>query len=605
MEQKYLELIELASKFHDEALDARELTRLNDLLRDEEARSVFVEISEIHFGLKQERLSHDDRRLATAMHAVHRQIIPDTLSELPSERSSCGPDRAADSRQWLPRQASWRLHPVKVSIAAATVAAALLLAAFQTSQWFGGDSNGSTKSSDMRQVANDNVPAAKVQHDRSTYQLDSGQQHPEYVARIVAVTTGISWQAGGAPDDFLMRLSPGDNLKIAAGMVQLEFVGGAQVILNGPSEFEVLGTTSARLVAGSLTGRSEKGNFTLHTPKAEVVDIGTEFGVAVANAIGTNVAVFEGEVHVKSTDKVGSESSEYRLTEGMALKIGEDGVVTADDPKAAVTAFQRRLPPATPTNLGIGELSLIDVVCGSRVGEYRIAGAIDPLNGHWGDGPWNQPNGVELRPGEGRFVAVDWNPFVNGLFIPPSAGGFCPVDLTGKTISLPECSGASWGPVWARRRIGADLDPFSHHVGQNDEGFWGAGTVTAMLDRLRWARDGLVGMHANIGLTIDLDAIRKERSAAISRLHGIVTLLERSHVSQPFNPKSLADFRVFVDGHERYSRLGFSREDGDAQFGASIDESDRFLTIVVTDSGDGNLFDRVILIDPVLELTKE
>ena len=84
-----------------------------------------------------------------------------------------------------------------------------------------------------------------------------------------------------------------------------------------------------------------------------------------------------------------------------------------------------------------------------------------------------------------------------------------------------------------------------------------------------------------------------------------MTLLERSHVSQPFRPKSLSDFYVFVDGQERYRRLAFSREDGDAQFGASIEDGDRFLTLVVMDAGDGNLFDRVILIDPVLELTLE
>jgi hypothetical protein len=67
----------------------------------------------------------------------------------------------------------------------------------------------------------------------------------------------------------------------------------------------------------------------------------------------------------------------------------------------------------------------------------------------------------------------------------------------------------------------------------------------------------------------------------------------------------VSDFHVYVDGQERYRRLAFSREDGDAQFGASIEDDDRFLTLIVTDAGDGNLFDRVILIDPVLELNSE
>ena len=104
-------------------------------------------------------------------------------------------------------------------------------------------------------------------------------------------------------------------------------------------------------------------------------------------------------------------------------------------------------------------------------------------------------------------------------------------------------------------------------------------------------------------LTDSLDAVRRLRSAKVSRLRGVVSLLERSHVSQPFRPQALADFRVFVDGQQRYQRMSFCREDGDAQFGATIDDTDHFLTLLVSDGGDGNLFDRVILIDPVLELS--
>ena len=223
------------------------------------------------------------------------------------------------------------------------------------------------------------------------------------------------------------------------------------------------------------------------TPKAEVVDIGTEFGVSVGAAAATKVAVFEGEVHVKSA--VGSDRGAplVRLTTGMAIRIDEDGVVRTS-PTVNEVDFQRKLPVASPTNLGVGELSLVDVICGSRTGEYRIAGAIDPLSGHWGDGPWHQPKGVEVRPGDGRFVSVNWNPMINGIFIPHSIAAPCQADSLNSKLSLPSCSGATWGPVSARRRIGADLDPFSKQLDQDDEGFWGAGTVTAMLDRLRWAR---------------------------------------------------------------------------------------------------------------------
>jgi NPCBM/NEW2 domain len=288
----------------------------------------------------------------------------------------------------------------------------------------------------------------------------------------------------------------------------------------------------------------------------------------------------------------------------MSVTIDPEGLMESG-PVVEQLNFQRKLPTEVPTNLGVGEVSLVDIICGSEPAEFRIAGAIDPLTGEWGKRPWTQPKGVALKAGEGRFVRVPWNTMVDGIFVPSTAQGAIPIDSQGNSIVLEGGSGATWGPVWARRRINIDLDPFSHSSEQDDDGFWGVGTVAAMLDRLRWARDGLVGIHANVGLTIDLDAVRRQRSGKVRRLRGVVTLLERSHVSQPFKPKSRADFRVYVGGQERYQRLEFSREDGDAQFGATIEDSDRFLTLLVTDGGDGNLFDRVILIDPVLELSLE
>jgi hypothetical protein len=584
------ELIELASKFHDECLGAAELARLNELLRDEDARREFLELSEVHVALKQNALPADDYQFAAAIDAVHRKIVPDAaLRPGLSGGASCLLAEP-EERPQASRSSSGYLS---VGLAVAT---ALLLGAFSAWQFWGPNDAGipttATRSPAQTPTREPAPPPREEAH------------QPEYVARIVAASRSVVWASTGAPADFLMRLSPGERLKLDAGLLQIEFAGGAQVILSGPAELEILGAQSARLAAGALTGRSEVGEFTLHTPKAEVVDIGTEFGVSVGTTAATRVAVFEGEVHVKSATANAHGAPLYRLTKGMAVRIDERGVVEST-PGADDDDFQRRLPSAKPTNLGAGELSLIDVICGSPDGEYRIAGAIDPLSGHWGDGPWNQPQGVEVRAGDGRFVSLNWNSMVDGVFIPPSAGEPCQVDSVGARQNLPECSGATWGPIWARRRIGADLDPFAHRLDQDAEGFWGAGTITAMLDRLRWARDGLVGLHANVGVTIDLDAIRRERAVSISRLRGVVTLLERSHVSQPFHPKSLADFRVYVDGEERHQRLAFSREDGDAQFGAAIKDSDRFLTLVVTDAGDGNLFDRVILIDPVLELTLE
>jgi hypothetical protein len=596
------ELFDLASKLHDDCLAPEELARLNALLKEEEARRDFVDFAQIHYCLTVSELSEDCRSLASSIGAVHRTIIPDSAISDSAATSAQPITPTLDPTPMMLHDGQVKRARRRVLIAVLATCAGLLIA-LQVIQW----------KLPLRPVAAPTtslpVVVPKVEtvetqvavENQATENVPAGAR-ADFVARIVAAANGVTWAPQGAPSDFLLRLGAGERIRLKQGLLKVEFSGGAVIILSGPADLEVLSAHSARLFAGSLTGRCDTGEFTLHTPQAEVIDVGTEFGVSVERSSDTKVAVFEGEVHVKSLSGEPARTSVFRLTRGMSVRIDEQGMMESG-PVVEQLNFQRELPAASPVNLGIGEVSLVDVICGSGAGEYRIAGAIDPLSGDWGTRPWTQPKGVELRSGEGQFVRVDWNPLVDGLFVPPAVESRCQADSHGNAILLPGCSGATWGPVWARRRIHVDLDPFSHRLDQDDEGFWGAGTITAMLDRLRWARDGLVGLHANIGITIDLEALRRQRSGKVSRLRGIVTLLERSHVSQPFLPKSLADFRVYVDGKERYQRLKFSREDGDAQFGATIDDADRYLTLVVTDSGDGNLFDRVILIDPVLELS--
>ncbi len=621
MDHKHAELFDLASKFHDDCLDRDELARLNGLLQNEEARREFVDFAQIHYCLKAAELSEDCRKLASSIGAVHRSIVPDVAPMSRQPRPE--PLEPMEQKQQLPSgftsRASRRILFASLAVCASLlvlVTAILLSSSVQPLSEPQASVSDKPPSNDRPLATADPPSSAK---NVSQNRLPVGGQahfapktpqnepvpggHPaDYVARIVAVTNRVAWAPEGGPSDFLMRLSAGERINVTAGLVKFEFVDGAVIILRAPAELQLLTSRSARLFAGSLTGRSEAGQFTLQTPKAEVIDVGTEFGVSVDRLSDTNVAVFDGEVHVKSSSGERARLSLVRLTTGMSMRIDHQGMMESG-PGVEQLDFQRVLPAENLSNLGIGEVSLIDVICGSGIGEYRIAGAIDPLSGHWGERPWKQPKGVELRSGEGRYVHVDWNPLVDGVFVPRTEKGWCHADSQGNAIKLPGCTGATWGPVWARRRTNGDLDAMSHPLDLDDEGFWGAGTITAMLDRLRWARDGLVGLHSNVGVTIDLDAVRDARSAAVSRLRGVVTLLERSHVSQPFQPKSLADFRVYVDGQQRYQRLAFSREEGDAQFGATIEDSDRYLTLIVTDSGDGHTFDRVILIDPVLELS--
>ncbi|MGP0065741.1 MAG: FecR domain-containing protein, partial [Isosphaeraceae bacterium] len=90
----------------------------------------------------------------------------------------------------------------------------------------------------------------------------------------------------------------GKSLRLERGLAEIEFDCGARVILQGPAGLELLSGSSARLLQGKLTARvpAHARGFTVLTPHNKVVDLGTEFGLAVDEAGAATVRVFTGEV---------------------------------------------------------------------------------------------------------------------------------------------------------------------------------------------------------------------------------------------------------------------------------------------------------------------
>jgi hypothetical protein len=128
------------------------------------------------------------------------------------------------------------------------------------------------------------------------------------------------------------KLAPGervgkDRLRLAAGVVRLDFAKDVRLTLEGPADLELIGPGETRLHSGKLTANvpPEGIGFQVHTERAKVVDLGTTFGVSVGTNGATDVAVYEGLVAVTSLasreEKVIEEGSEVTVNEGSgALK---------------------------------------------------------------------------------------------------------------------------------------------------------------------------------------------------------------------------------------------------------------------------------------------
>ncbi|MEZ6057883.1 MAG: FecR family protein [Planctomycetaceae bacterium] len=100
-----------------------------------------------------------------------------------------------------------------------------------------------------------------------------------------------------------------------AGSVELTFDQGAVVTVDGPVEFRPLSTGQLELRRGRLVASvpQKAMGFTVSTPTSTIVDLGTEFEVAVNDAGESDVQVLKGEVEVSAIIPDGNKFQKWRL----------------------------------------------------------------------------------------------------------------------------------------------------------------------------------------------------------------------------------------------------------------------------------------------------
>lgn len=144
------------------------------------------------------------------------------------------------------------------------------------------------------------------------------------IARLVTSLDANWHDINPTPGAFLEKGS----FRLDAGIVELEFNRGARVTIRGPASFELKSTDLLHVSSGNLVARipEEAIGFTIATDEADVVDLGTEFGLRVDNGRQTEVHVMEGLVEVFPREDSSNRSAEsIRIEEGQAIrwKVGD------------------------------------------------------------------------------------------------------------------------------------------------------------------------------------------------------------------------------------------------------------------------------------------
>jgi hypothetical protein len=158
---------------------------------------------------------------------------------------------------------------------------------------------------------------------------------------VLLQAPGAIWEQTELPTRAGAPLPPG-TLRLKSGSVQIEFYNGAVVILEGPAEFRLISRTEAYCARGKLRASvpPQAQGFTIGSPKLDLVDRGTEFGLDVGAAGKTEVHVFQGKVELYGPGPDRKALGHKELTTGQSVRLEDPGKVQPikSNPAAFMTA---------------------------------------------------------------------------------------------------------------------------------------------------------------------------------------------------------------------------------------------------------------------------
>jgi hypothetical protein len=338
------------------------------------------------------------------------------------------------------------------------------------------------------------------------------------------------------------------------GVVKLQFNDNVDVLIEGPAAFKI-DKTGLFLGHGNLYCRVSRSGlgFTVKTPSAWYVDLGTVFGIKSDTKGMSELHVFKGNVRMVTglagnsrASRVIQENKAIRYNTGdnlaVAIPIDQKGFVSYFDSKSEVILR------------GQNYIDLADIVGGGNgLGTGTDQKGINPVSGR----PSGLISGTHVSTND--YHPVPENPYIDGIFIPNGRTKQIVSSLGNVFEECPITSGSCFNNIgYAMRSINTNRTPESGKLFHS------------------------ITIHANTGITFDLEAIRRLMPET-----GTIHFQSQVGIERmPFRPKaSNADFWVLVDGKLRFQKTQVKHKSF-YPVDVELSQSDRFLTLIVTDGGD-------------------
>lgn len=427
----------------------------------------------------------------------------------------------------------------------------------------------------------------------------------ESVAQIVSI---MDVQVAKGPKS----LQKGDLLyntdkpvRIQKGYLEIMFDYGATVILEGPCEFACKSNGALELSYGKTYAfvPQEASGFTVETPTSRVVDLGTEFGVEVEPNGSSTVSVYKGQTCLIPCVQEAEKASE-KLQARQSRKVDvATGQVTVSHFRE--DSFVRYFNPDESIVMKTPIINLAAVVGGGNglTSPPSPESGIDPADGR--QKVFTDFSGQVEGPD--TYSLVRHNPFIDGVFIPDGANN--PVIISSEKHIFEQCpatNGKYWGGIINGAAHQAQLLGIPKHHLRLANVTYGTPETPSIY------------MHANQGITFDLDAFRQSLNGpAIDKFTAVCGISDslndyqdrlkvwKTNWNKVEADSSNADFHVLVDGRQRFSRRDITIHDGAIEIAVDIRPEDRFLTLATTQGSDawGNTNDWTLFGHPSLHVS--
>lgn len=159
--------------------------------------------------------------------------------------------------------------------------------------------------------------------------LDTTIDDKMVIAKLSSLMEGSLWSFGRLGDNNPQDFRAGETIRIKEGRVKMQIHDGAIGILQAPITLQLLAQDRVRLLSGQIKIEVPEGaeGFTVETPCAEVIDLGTVFSVN-ADEVGTDLVVYSGQVDLKipskSPDSIHALETK-RFETGQAVRVDKNG----------------------------------------------------------------------------------------------------------------------------------------------------------------------------------------------------------------------------------------------------------------------------------------